>query len=154
MPETKSNLHEAICAECGKKCQVPFLPTADKPVYCEICFAKKRGQNRTDRKMYSAVCAKCGKTCQVSFQPTPGKPVYCNACFSQSRGANQPQRGSGDQLQQINAKLDKIMNALIEAKIIKPAKPEAKPIKAEIKKETKPAKVKKVPVKKAAKKKK
>jgi CxxC-x17-CxxC domain-containing protein len=30
----------AVCAKCGKKCEVPFKPTGDKPVYCSDCFGK------------------------------------------------------------------------------------------------------------------
>lgn len=166
-----SNMYDATCAECGKSCQVPFRPSGDKPVYCSDCFAQKRGgqdrrdnrrDDRRDRKMFSAICDKCGKACQIPFQPTPGKPVFCDACFSKEKPSGAK---GGDQLQQINAKLDKIINALIEAKIIKPAKQEkkqeVKPAKAEIKKEDKsaPAKAaadkgKKAPVKKASKKKK
>jgi CxxC-x17-CxxC domain-containing protein len=33
-------LHEVICAKCGKKTEVPFKPTGDKPVYCRECFDK------------------------------------------------------------------------------------------------------------------
>jgi CxxC-x17-CxxC domain-containing protein len=33
-------MHEAICATCGKSCEVPFRPTGDKPVYCSDCFGK------------------------------------------------------------------------------------------------------------------
>jgi len=154
---TRSQMHEAICAECGQKCEVPFKPTGDKPVYCTNCFAKKQGgQPRRsegrdfggrprfrdrDRKMFSAICDKCGKECQVPFQPTPGKPIYCDQCFD--RGGKGGERGGapvlaearpkGDQLASINAKLDKIMNALIAAKIIKPEKV-AKEVKLEVKK--------------------
>lgn len=31
---------EVICDKCGKKCEVPFKPTAGKPVYCDECFKK------------------------------------------------------------------------------------------------------------------
>jgi CxxC-x17-CxxC domain-containing protein len=34
-------LHEVICAKCGKKTEVPFKPTGDKPVYCRECFDKQ-----------------------------------------------------------------------------------------------------------------
>ena len=30
--------YDAICATCGKKCQVPFRPNGKKPVYCSDCF--------------------------------------------------------------------------------------------------------------------
>ena len=35
-------MHKAICAECGKECEVPFEPTEGRPVYCRECFAKHR----------------------------------------------------------------------------------------------------------------
>lgn len=35
-------LHDAVCTECGKETQVPFKPTAGKPVLCRECFANKR----------------------------------------------------------------------------------------------------------------
>jgi len=41
-------LHDAVCAECGRNCQVPFRPSGDKPVYCSSCF-EKRGGGDSDR---------------------------------------------------------------------------------------------------------
>ena len=37
---------DAVCAKCGKNCQVPFKPTGDKPVYCSDCFGAQRGEIR------------------------------------------------------------------------------------------------------------
>ena len=34
----------AVCAECGKECQVPFNPTEGKAVYCSECFAARRAK--------------------------------------------------------------------------------------------------------------
>lgn len=38
-------MHRAICADCGKNCEVPFKPSANRPVYCKDCFTvrKKKG---------------------------------------------------------------------------------------------------------------
>ncbi len=33
---------DAICSNCGKKCQVPFRPDGEKPVYCKDCFGAPR----------------------------------------------------------------------------------------------------------------
>lgn len=41
-------LFPAVCSDCGKETQVPFKPTAGKPVYCRECF-QKRG-SRTARR--------------------------------------------------------------------------------------------------------
>ena len=48
-------LHDAVCNECGKDCQVPFRPSGGKPVFCSECFEKKgggRGDNRSGRGSY------------------------------------------------------------------------------------------------------
>ncbi|MEK6819228.1 MAG: CxxC-x17-CxxC domain-containing protein, partial [Nanoarchaeota archaeon] len=34
-------MHEVTCDKCGKRCEVPFKPTGDKPVYCSDCFRKE-----------------------------------------------------------------------------------------------------------------
>lgn len=36
---------QAVCAECGKECEVPFKPSGDRPVYCKECFSKRRGSD-------------------------------------------------------------------------------------------------------------
>lgn len=35
-------MHKAKCSECGKECEVPFVPVPGKPVYCRDCFQSKR----------------------------------------------------------------------------------------------------------------
>lgn len=35
--------HTATCGDCGGVAEVPFIPSADRPVYCRDCFAKRRG---------------------------------------------------------------------------------------------------------------
>ena len=41
-------MHQAVCDQCGKPCEVPFRPTEGKPVYCNVCFQGKKetGNNR------------------------------------------------------------------------------------------------------------
>lgn len=39
----RPSLHDTVCDECGKDCQVPFKPSGEKPVYCSDCFGKKGG---------------------------------------------------------------------------------------------------------------
>ena len=41
-----------ICADCGKKCEVPFKPTSNKPVYCSDCF-----RNHDDKKSSGGMSA-------------------------------------------------------------------------------------------------
>lgn len=35
-------MHKAICADCKQDCEVPFKPTAGKPVYCKECYSKHK----------------------------------------------------------------------------------------------------------------
>ena len=39
----------AVCSGCGKETEVPFQPTAGKPVYCRECF-QKRGSRTPPRR--------------------------------------------------------------------------------------------------------
>ncbi|MFA5392173.1 MAG: CxxC-x17-CxxC domain-containing protein [Candidatus Paceibacterota bacterium] len=53
-------MHQAVCDQCGKPCEVPFRPTAGKPVYCDACFVGKRkasdsrGGDRFPRKDFNS----------------------------------------------------------------------------------------------------
>ncbi len=126
-------MHDAVCDNCGKNCQVPFRPTSGKPVYCSNCFEQKNGDsgssrfesrvpgrsNFEEREMSDVVCDECGKNCQVPFRPTEGKPIYCSDCFgdkknngSKGGGGSAPSREEFDRL---NAKLDKILGILESA---------------------------------------
>ena len=35
-------MHDAVCARCGKDTQEPFRPTGARPVYCSDCFRMMR----------------------------------------------------------------------------------------------------------------
>ena len=41
-------MHKAVCAECGKNCEVPFKPTEGKPVLCKDCFMKKKNSQGSE----------------------------------------------------------------------------------------------------------
>lgn len=36
---TPRQMFDAVCAECGNNCKVPFEPHDDRPVYCSDCFS-------------------------------------------------------------------------------------------------------------------
>ena len=36
-----AEMHNAVCDQCKKECQVPFRPSSNKPVYCSDCFRDK-----------------------------------------------------------------------------------------------------------------
>jgi CxxC-x17-CxxC domain-containing protein len=43
-------MHKAVCADCGKECEVPFKPTEGRPVYCRDCYEKHRPPRREGRR--------------------------------------------------------------------------------------------------------
>ncbi len=42
----RPELHDAVCAKCGQRCEVPFKPLPLKPVYCSNCYRKDDAQKR------------------------------------------------------------------------------------------------------------
>jgi CxxC-x17-CxxC domain-containing protein len=75
-----------------------------------------RGRDSRPKEMFDATCSKCGKSCQVPFKPTGTKPVLCSECFGNSDSGNRS-GGNSEQLNQINAKLDKIIAILSELEL-------------------------------------
>jgi CxxC-x17-CxxC domain-containing protein len=41
-------MYDAVCADCGRATQVPFLPRNDRPVYCSDCYSH-HSSNRSQR---------------------------------------------------------------------------------------------------------
>lgn len=129
----RPQMHQATCAECGKRCEVPFKPTGDKPVYCSDCFGHspnygsqraKGGRNFERRdfgetQMFKATCADCGEMCEVPFKPSNGKPVFCSDCFgggSRSESTKPMQRADDagvaelrEAVIELGVKLDKVL---------------------------------------------
>ena len=45
-----AEMYQAICDNCGKKCEVPFRPSSGKPIYCNDCFGGKRESRSHDSR--------------------------------------------------------------------------------------------------------
>jgi len=75
-------------------------------------------RDRRPAEMHDVICDKCRKECQVPFRPTGDKPVLCRDCFRQggggsSRSGLSSSSGiSSEQFNQLNAKLDKVIEML------------------------------------------
>ncbi|MFA6097431.1 MAG: CxxC-x17-CxxC domain-containing protein [Candidatus Paceibacterota bacterium] len=128
-------MHQAICAECGKPCEVPFRPTDGKPVYCSVCFgAKKNAGTERGGDRYQ----------KDNFRNPANAGSVSNAGKSAIDDVKK-------QLVILNVKMDRLIKA---AEAISGTKPvpavakDQKPVK------TMPVAKDKKPVKKAAKKKK
>jgi len=91
--ERGKRLHPATCSVCGADCQVPFVPSGDRPVYCRDCFHKQEGG--------SGGRGAFGREDRAPRRPAP---------FRRPEAA-----GTGNldrELEQINRKLDRILEAL------------------------------------------
>lgn len=92
-------MHQAVCDQCGKPCEVPFRPTSGKPVYCNVCFGGKketgdnRGGDRFPQKNYDSYKA-------------PIKPDFGSNI---SKGNNDELK---KQLEILNVKMDRLIKAV------------------------------------------
>ncbi len=84
-------------------------------------FERRESEGSSEKRLFTATCSKCGGLAEVPFRPRENKLVYCTSCFRknenygpQSTGnfESRPAGSSKRDLDQINRKLDKIMEAL------------------------------------------
>lgn len=137
----RPQLYEAVCAECGKTCQVPFRPSGERPVYCSECFEKKGGKDSNqsrERRDSSRRSYEDRDSRRPSFQGE-----------TDNRGISPLVEG----ISALSTKLDKIIDLLSPAEK-KPSKPAENKIektkKSPIKEESKIAKKSTSTKKKAA----
>ena len=72
----------------------------------------RRGRD-SGLEMHKVICDECGKSCEVPFKPTSTKPIYCSDCFKKGgRDGRSNGGGSSKVLDEINKKLDKIMESM------------------------------------------
>lgn len=128
-----TELHQAICADCGKSCEVPFKPNGRKPVYCKDCFSRNEGGGESG----SRPARDFSVTPRAPFKPSPA-PVSDKRIDDLKI-----------QMDSVNYKLEKLIKMLEGSKAEAP-KPAPAPIKAEAAKVVAPvakAEVKSAPAK-------
>ena len=81
---------QVTCDECKKPCEVPFRPTAGKPVYCNDCFRSQGGasRDRAPRRDFNDR----SQTPRPSFAPS-----------------NESGNDTKKQLELLNSKIDKLI---------------------------------------------
>ncbi len=86
------------CDKCNKDItELPFNPTAGRPVYCFDCMKEMKGSRtstssyggnggaRPARQMFKGnwKCDDCGNEIpELPFQPSGKQPLYCRTCLS------------------------------------------------------------------------
>jgi CxxC-x17-CxxC domain-containing protein len=93
-------LFQAICAQCGRECEVPFKPTGSRPVLCRDCFRQNEALTSND-----------------GFSGGFGGGFGGNSYGKKPQRRFESNRGGGDatfaaELDNINRKIDQIMAAL------------------------------------------
>ncbi len=96
-------MHRATCAECGNSCEVPFMPSGDRPVYCSNCFESRRNQDGDSRGTSGRNFNRPNYEEKRSYSAPSGDN-------SRSRGGDSGQLM--DQLKSLHFKLDKIIGFL------------------------------------------
>ena len=65
-------MHKVVCAECKTNCEVPFVPRADRPVYCKTCFSNRRnGSSHRNIPSREDVVREITKTFQINVTEPP-----------------------------------------------------------------------------------
>lgn len=85
-------MHRTICSKCAKQCEVPFIPSGSRPVFCSECFQNNRASD-------------------------PRRSNFEDRKISQINRPTQSQYG--EQLEALSIKLDKILR-ILEPKTIAP----------------------------------
>ena len=94
-------MHQAVCDQCGKTCEVPFRPTGDKPVYCDNCFQGKKeiGNSREGDRFQGGSFDNRGTSTRTGFSN------------SVNRGNNEDGEVK-KQLELLNEKIDQLIEAV------------------------------------------
>jgi CxxC-x17-CxxC domain-containing protein len=87
-------MHQAVCARCGKTCEVPFRPNGRKPVFCKECFVQQDGGAPAHMNAHSSAPT------QSYSQPAPRRD------YSQAPAAASSTPDYKAQFEQMNAKID------------------------------------------------
>jgi len=77
---SEKQMFSAVCDNCGARCEVPFSPTGDKPVYCDNCFgAAGEGRESDDlqdiRKQLETLNDKVSQILRLLVPPVAGEQV-------------------------------------------------------------------------------
>ncbi len=76
-----AQMHQAVCDNCKRDCEVPFRPTSGKPIFCSNCFESRREDGGRSRDR---------------FQSRPQTNQFTGGITK-------------EQFEQLNSKLDKIL---------------------------------------------
>ena len=119
----KPQMYGATCSQCGKKCEVPFKPSGDRPVLCSDCFNLRKDFPQKDG-------------------PRRDTAVYRKDVPNETARPAQPDSRFEDlkrHVEMMNVKLDKVLSLVQSTSLTKVV---AHAVKADVKAKKKPSKKK------------
>lgn len=146
-------MHSATCSDCGKRCEVPFRPTGDKPVFCNECFSKKRdgGDDRGEKRGYNEREPRNNFNDRFNNERAPRKDFTPREVpKSYDAPKNNDNSEIKKQLEALNSKIDRLIETLSSKKVESKTTVAAPVRVAPIKKATQPKVIVKIPAKKVA----
>ncbi len=90
-----TEMHQAVCARCGKTCEVPFRPNGRKPVFCKECFIQQDGGAPAHMSSHAPSAPR--RDDRPSFAAHSHAPAHAHAPSTPDYKA---------QFEQMNAKID------------------------------------------------
>lgn len=98
----RAQMFSAVCSDCNRKCEVPFRPTGDRPVFCNDCFGNKRAPAHDGNQRREAPPARSFS--QRDFTP----PMPSSKLPAEDKRIDELKR----QLDAVNKKLDTMMEMM------------------------------------------
>ena len=77
-------MYKVICAECRKECEVPFVPKANRPVYCKTCYSNRRNGSSPKLPDREELVKEISKTLNIDVSK-PSKPKKAKAKKTQAK---------------------------------------------------------------------
>jgi CxxC-x17-CxxC domain-containing protein len=88
-------MYKAVCAECNVSCEVPFVPRADRPVYCKSCYSNRRNEkNAGNIPNREQIVAEIAKTFQIDMSEK-SKPETPKTKKAKAGASKTKKTGSG-----------------------------------------------------------
>ena len=86
-------MHKAVCAQCKKECEVPFVPKPGRPVYCKECYSSRRNGGNAPRNIPNReeIVAEISKTLNIDItEPSKTKPAKAKKTKAKASKAKKP----------------------------------------------------------------
>ena len=124
----KPELFKTTCSTCRKSCDVPFRPSADKPVYCSACFDMKNKGDARDGGARRDTFRKETRPVRSEYQKSPRD--YQSVSNGATRGMSD--NGLEDMKRQL-ATIESRLNRILD--LLSPPIPNVKAVIVDVKKD-------------------